>query len=143
MSAALGLVQAERLPELRARREHVVGRYEELLAEETWLRLPHVSADASVDWFVYVVRLDESIDRDRLVAQLEERGVVTRPYFSPIHLQPYWRERFGYGPGDFPVTERVARSTLALPFSTRLADDEIGTVAAAMRDAVEEQARDR
>jgi len=141
MSAALGLVQAERLPELRARREHVVRRYEELLGELPWLRLPRVAVDASVDWFVYVVRLDESIDRDRLVAQLEERGVVSRPYFSPIHLQPYWRERFGYGPGDFPVTERVARSTLALPFSTRLADDEIGIVAAALRDAVEEQGR--
>jgi perosamine synthetase len=102
-----------------------------------------MSAGASVDWFVYVVRLDESIDRDRMVVQLEERGVVTRPYFSPIHLQPYWRERFGYGPGDFPVTERVARSTLALPFSSRLTDDEIDVVAAALREAVEEQARER
>ena len=141
MSAALGLVQAERLPELRARRDQVVRRYEESLGDLSWLRLPRMSADASVDWFVYVVRLDDSIDRDRLVAQLEERGVVTRPYFSPIHLQPYWRERFGYRPGDFPVTERVARSTLALPFSSRLTDDEIEVVAAALRDAVEEQAR--
>ena len=52
-----------------------------------------------------------------------------RPYFSPLHLQPFYRETFGFGPGDFPVTERVAASTLALPFSSRHSDEEVGYVA--------------
>lgn len=141
MSAALGLAQVGRLPELRGKREEVVRRYEELLGDVPWLVLPKAAKGSSVDWFVYVVRLDPSIDRDRLIGQLQERGIVTRPYFSPIHLQPYWRNRFGYGPGDFPVTERVALSTLALPFSTRMSDDELATVSAALRAAVEEQSR--
>lgn len=141
LSAALGVAQVQRLGELRGRRRHVVDRYAQALQDFPWLRVPTPAPGAEVDWFVYVIRLDPGIDRDRLVGQLDERGISTRPYFSPIHLQPYWRDRFGYRPGDFPVTERVASSTLALPFSTRLTDAEIQEVAGALHDSVEEQGR--
>ena len=83
-----------------------------------------------------LVRLVASIDRDQLIGQLEADGVPTRPYFSPLHVQPFYREAFGYKPGDFPVTERVARSTLALPFSSRLTDGEVQHVAAALGEAI-------
>ncbi|HVB38583.1 MAG TPA: DegT/DnrJ/EryC1/StrS family aminotransferase, partial [Vicinamibacterales bacterium] len=63
-------------------------------------------------------------------------GVASRPYFSPIHLQPFYRDTLGYKPGDFPVTERVAASTLALPFSSRLSDEDVEYVAAALEEAV-------
>ena len=92
-----------------------------------------------MDWFVYVIRLASRIDRDRLIGQLAERGVPGRPYFSPIHLQPFYRERFGFAPGDFPVTERVAAGTLAIPFSSRLTEGQIDQVCAALADAVREQ----
>jgi len=141
LSAALGVAQVQRLAELRGRRRHVVDRYAQALQGFPWLRVPTPAPEAEVDWFVYVIRLDPGIDRDRIVGQLDERGISTRPYFSPIHLQPYWRDRFGYRPGDFPVTERVASSTLALPFSTRLTDAEILEVAGALHDSVEEQGR--
>ena len=61
----------------------------------------------------------------------------SRPYFAPIHLQPYFRETFGFKPGDFPVTERVAASTLAIPFSSRLEDDDVAYVAEVLTEAVE------
>jgi perosamine synthetase len=85
---------------------------------------------------VYVVRLDPLIDRDALIDRLAERGVPSRPYFSPLHLQPLYREMFGFRPGDFPVTERVAASSLALPFSSRLGDEDVGYVAEALVAAV-------
>ena len=66
-------------------------------------------------------------------------GVPSRTYFSPIHLQPFYREAYGYRVGDFPVTERVAASTLALPFSPRLTDEEIRYVTDAVVEAVERQ----
>ena len=141
LSAALGLAQLGRLDELRAKRHQVAARYQELLGSFSWVRLPRAAAGAEVDWFVYVIRLEESISRDRLIAQLSSRGVASRPYFSPIHLQPFWQERFATGPGDFPVTERVAASTLAIPFSPRLEDTDVMAVVAALRASVEEQAR--
>ena len=71
-----------------------------------------------------------------MLRRLGELGVAARPYFSPLHLQPYFRSMFGFKEGDFPVTERVARSTLALPFSSRLPDEDVARVAAALREAV-------
>jgi len=59
------------------------------------------------------------------MAALEERGIPSRPYFTPIHLQPFYRERFGYREGDFPVTEAVARSVLALPFSGVMTEEQV------------------
>jgi perosamine synthetase len=81
--------------------------------------------------------LAPEIDRDGLIGRLAELGVPSRPYFAPIHLQPYFRSRFGFKPGDFPVTERVAASTLALPFSSRLTDEDVRHVADALIEAVE------
>ena len=66
------------------------------------------------------------------------RGVATRPYLPAIHLQPPYRERFGYAEGMLPVTERVSRSTLALPFYVQLEDDDIAHVAASLREVLQE-----
>ena len=90
-----------------------------------------------------VVRLHPEIDRDRVLEGLAARGIPARPYFSPLHLQPFYRERFGFKPGDFPVTERVAASTLALPFSSRLPDDDVAYVAEMLRDVALREADTR
>ena len=136
MSAAVGVAQLERLEELRAGRARVVATYESALGGRDWLRLPRAGDGEIVDWFVYVVRLDPKIDRDRVIGRLADLGVPSRPYFASIHLQPFYRATFGFRPGDFPVTERVAASTLALPFSSRLAEDEVRYVASALTEAV-------
>ena len=134
LSAAVGVAQLERLSQLRAGRDRVVAAYQRELAGLDWLTLPAAGAGESVDWFVYVVRLHPEIDREKVLAGLGQRGVPARPYFSPLHLQPFYRDLFGFEPGDFPVTERIAASTLALPFSSRLADDDVAYIAAALRD---------
>ena len=136
LSAALGVAQLERLDELRAGRMRVAQLYAAALGRHDWLRLPTERPGASVDWFVYVVRLDPTIDRDRVLDALAAAGIPSRPYFTPIHLQPYYRDRFGFRPGDLPVTERVAGSTLALPFSSRLEPEQVERVADALTAAV-------
>jgi perosamine synthetase len=137
LSAAVGVAQIERLAELRAGRDRVVAAYRRALGGRDWLRLPQAGPGEDVDWFVYVVRFAPEIDRNRLIDRLAERGVPSRPYFAPIHLQPYFRSTFGFKPGDFPVTERVAASTLAIPFSSRLTDEDVRYVADALIQAVE------
>ena len=136
MSAAVGVAQLERRAEMHAGRNRVAAAYERELGGEDWVRLPRAGAGEVVDWFVYVVRLHPEIDRDRVIGLLAERGVPARPYFSPLHLQPFYRATFGFRPGDFPVTERVAASTLALPFSSRLTDEEVAHVAESLIGAV-------
>jgi dTDP-4-amino-4,6-dideoxygalactose transaminase len=90
--------------------------------------------------FVLIVRLDERISRDEVVDHLSRDGIPTRAYFPPIHLQPYMKERFGYREGDFPVTERVARSTLALPFHTNIPASDIEYVVSHLKTALDRSA---
>lgn len=143
MSAAVGVAQLERLAELRAGRARVAAAYGRALGGIDWITLPRAGANESVDWFVYVVRLDSGIDRDGVIRELGALGIPSRPYFSPIHLQPFYRSTFGFEPGDFPVTERVAASTLALPFSSRLTEDEVGQVVESLRQVVRGQSGGR
>jgi perosamine synthetase len=137
MSAALGVAQLARLDDLLARRANVAARYSELLHTVPGVRVQRgVGATARMSWFVYVVQLDPRIDRSRVIAELERRHIASRAYFTPIHLMPFYQERFGFRPGDFPVTERIAVSTLALPFHANLPQSDIETVVEALRSAV-------
>jgi perosamine synthetase len=140
LSAAIGVAQLERLEQIRAGRSRVAAAYEAGLRGHPHIRVPEVGPGEQVDWFVYVVRLDAEVDRDQVMADLALDGVPSRPYFQPLHLQPFYRELLGHVEGDFPVTERVAATTLALPWSSRLADDEVAFVVERLVHAVERQA---
>jgi perosamine synthetase len=129
ISAALGISQLRRLNMILARRARVACWYHERLCDLTGVQVPYVTPETTrMSWFVYVIRLDERIDRGRLMAKLQEDGIPSRPYFVPIHLQPLYGERFGYKRDDFPVTERIARTTLALPFFTEMAEEQVDYV---------------
>jgi perosamine synthetase len=129
MSAALGLSQLTKLDTILERRARVAGWYAERLRFLEGVHIPQIAAETTrMSWFVYVIRLDERLDRPALMAGLESDGIPTRPYFVPIHLQPLYRSRFGYRLGDFPVTERVARTTLALPFFTEMTEQQVDYV---------------
>lgn len=142
LSAALGLAQLGRIEELLERRRRVAGWYTERLRELPGVRVPDEPTGPSVrSWFVYVVRLAARIDRGAVMAALQERGVPSRPYFTPIHLQPFYRERLGYQEGDFPVTEAVARSTLALPFFGRMEERQVERVCGCLQRVLEETGR--
>ena len=135
MSAALGVVQMSRLEELLQKRERVAAWYGERLAEIPRLEVPAIEPYTTrMSWFVYVVRLDKSINRDTLAKNLKARGIPVRPYFLPIHLQPYMVERFGYRPGDFPITEDLGRRGLALPFSGVMSEDQVEHVCQIIRE---------
>jgi Predicted pyridoxal phosphate-dependent enzyme apparently involved in regulation of cell wall biogenesis len=126
MSAALGAAQMHRIEELLQKREQVAAWYGERLAEIPGVEAPFIEKFTTrMSWFVYVVRFNLLIDRDALAKRLEARGVPVRPYFLPIHLQPYMVERFGYRPGDFPVTEDLGRRGLALPFSGVMTEQQV------------------
>jgi perosamine synthetase len=137
MSAALGAAQMSRIEELLAKREKVAGWYTAHLKEIGGVTAPFVAPTTTrSSWFVYVVRFAPGIDRNRVMSLLEAQGVPSRPYFTPIHLLPFYRQRFGYALGDFPVTERVSASTLALPFFSNMSEKQVSLVCDILREAV-------
>lgn len=135
MSAALGRIQMGRLDELLDKRQMVADLYQERLVEIPGIEIPQVHPYTTrMSWFVYVIRLPQDVDREQMVARLGERGIPARPYFIPIHLQPYMVERFGYQPGDYPVTEELGRRGLALPFSGLMDEGQVDYVAAMLHE---------
>jgi dTDP-4-amino-4,6-dideoxygalactose transaminase len=129
LSAALGRVQMTRLDEMLAKRAQVADWYVERLAGVDGVELPQLAASTSrMSWFVYVIRFAPGIDRDAAAAKLKENGIPCRPYFVPIHVQPYMAEKFGYQEGDFPVTEDLGRRGLAIPFSGMMTEAQLDTV---------------
>lgn len=140
LEAALGCAQMERLEELQALRARVASWYHEALHPlQDDIILPVVPAAAARSWFVYVIRLNDHFSadaRDLLMKRLQQRGIGCAPYFPSIHLQPYYRQRFGFRPGDFPVCEKISARTLALPFFSSMAQEDVHTVAAALREAL-------
>jgi perosamine synthetase len=135
MSAAVGLAQLEKLDTLLEGRERVARRYGELLAGAPGISLPYQGPHTR-SWFIYYVRLDDKIDRRAVIGGMAARGIATRPYLPAIHLQPAYRE-LGWQEGALPVTERVSRATLALPFFIQLEDEDIEYVCSSLREVIE------
>ena len=137
LSAALGRAQVGRIEEMLARREQVANWYNERLAGVELVERPHVAPTTSrMSWFVYVVRVKSPASRNDVMQALAGEGIPTRRYFSPIHLQPFYREHFGYQRGDFEVTELLGDVSLALPFSGVMSESQVDQVCDGLRVAV-------
>jgi dTDP-4-amino-4,6-dideoxygalactose transaminase len=138
MSAALGKVQMQRLEQLLEKRARVAGWYAERLADIPGIQPPQMAPTTTrTSWFVYVIRFAPGLDREAIARRLGELGIPARPYFLPIHLQPYMVERFGYRPGDFPITEDLGNRGLALPFSGVMSEAQVEQVCVAIRQVLQ------
>ena len=136
MSAALGVSQLKKIEKFLSKREQVAHWYNERLSEFNWVILPIVKDYVRKSWFVYVITLAEGLKRDLVMEELGKQGVPCRAYFSPIHLQPYIKEYVGLDDWRLPVTESVARRTIALPFHNNLKPEEIDFVVNALQNAI-------
>jgi perosamine synthetase len=136
-AAALGVAQLERIGELLAARARVAAALNERLSGVEGLTLPCPDeGDERRSWFVYVVGLPEEADRDAVIAALADGGIESKAYLPCIHLLPFYRERFGFEGGEFPVAERAAERSLALPFFTAMSEDEVERVCTALATAL-------
>lgn len=139
VASAIGLAQTEKLDDMLERRARVASWYSERLSEVNGVALPCEDSGANRrSWFVYVIQLPGGVDRDGVIGSLSSQGVASKPYMPVIHLQPYYREKFGYAPGDFPIAEDIANRSLALPFFPSMTEADVDRAVAALRDALAE-----
>ncbi|MCC7293781.1 MAG: DegT/DnrJ/EryC1/StrS family aminotransferase [Phycisphaerales bacterium] len=157
INSALGLAQLQRLDELLAARAEIAAAYLDALAPllppKSEIRDPKSASPLAVpglltqrqlsstcqSWFVFVVRLADRFsekDRDRILQTLRAAGIGCSNYFAPIHLQPFYREQFGFKPGDFPACEHVAARTIALPFHHELTRAQLAYVCETLKLAL-------
>jgi perosamine synthetase len=146
LACALGRVQLGRIGQMLSLRREAAVRYDALLGGITGAspgleRPPLTLPRRNLSWFVYVVRLPEGVDRDRVQTALARRGIASGRYFAPIHMQPAWQAHPSAGTVSLALTESIARRTLALPFFNRIAWNQQEEVARALEDAIQSAER--
>lgn len=139
IAAAMGVHQLRKADRFRERRTAIASAYTAAFAGLP-LRPPAVAHPGDLHaWHLYVIQLDLPrlrIDRDRFIELLAERGIGTSVHFIPLHLQPYWRDRYRFSPGDFPQALRAYQRAVSLPIHTRLADADVNRVIESVRDVL-------
>ncbi len=140
INCALGIVQLSRIEQIKTKRRQVAKWYQQMLAEDDRLIVPVETEGCEMSWFVFVVRLAERFSRhqrDDVLDEMRNRGIQVSNYFPPVHLQPFMARQFGYREGDFPVTESVCKSTIALPFYNNLTKDEVSIVCTELKQVLD------
>ncbi len=141
LQAAIGLHQLDRVDRWQERRRELWNRYDRAFAGLP-VRTPPAPPDepgtthARHLYTLLIDRDEAGIDRDTLMRRLHELGVGSGVHYVGVHLHPYYRDRFGYEPEDFPNATRISERTLSIPFSPKLTDAEAERVIESVRSAL-------
>lgn len=144
VQAAIGLHQLRKLDRFQERREAVVDRYQQLLGGIDELQLPRADAGGRSAWHLFPIRLRLDrldIDRAEFIDELAARNIGASVHFIPLHLHPYYRDRYGFQPEQFPIAWAEYQRLLTIPLNLRLSDEDVDDVAAAVVDIVEHHRR--
>jgi dTDP-4-amino-4,6-dideoxygalactose transaminase len=137
VAAALGLAQLRKAERMFRRREQIARAYSEAFSAMAELQVPSVPAHSTHAWHLYMLRLRLerlSIDRAKFVERLRERNIGVSVHFIPLHVHPYYREKYGYAPEDFPVAYGEYLREISLPIYPAMSDDDVDSVVAAVAD---------
>jgi len=136
MQAALGIHQLARVAEYAAIRKSIWRQYDEAFADLPVTTPAPEEPGTTHARHLYTLLLDLPklrITRDDVVEELKAEGIGTGIHFISLHLHPYYRDRFGFSPDDFPNARRISERTLSLPLSARLSDQDVADVITAVR----------
>lgn len=139
IQAAIGLHQLRKLPQFQARRCEIVCRYNAGFSQIEELQTPAERLGVEHAWHLYTLRLNLerlAIDRPRFIQELKARNVGTSVHFIPIHLHPYYREKYGYKPQDFPVAYENYQKLVSLPLNLQMSDQDVDYVVEAVLDVI-------
>lgn len=137
--AALGLSQLGRLESFLSRRREIVAAYNAAFSQLDWVRIPelrHAADSDTASWHLYTLQVDFATlgrTRTEVIKELNQAGVGAHVLYIPVHLQPWYRKTFGYGPGKCPVAEAFYRRALSLPLYPAMSDVDVTRVISAVR----------
>ncbi|MEP6687704.1 MAG: DegT/DnrJ/EryC1/StrS aminotransferase family protein [Gemmatimonadales bacterium] len=140
VAAALGRVQLRRLHEMRDGRARIAARFDAAFAGVDAIETPVMRPGVGHAWHLYPIRLrlDRlTIDRSRVIEELKERQIGTSVHFIPLHRQPFYATRYGYSAAQFPVAETAYPRLVSLPIYSRMTDEDVDSVVAAVADVAD------
>ena len=134
MSAALGVSQLARIDETLARRQRIADHYRGRLRDlKSRFILPMEISGYTRAWSTFNLVCREGVSREKVTAVLADMGIATERYFDPpLHLQKFYREKYGFERGLLPITEGMAGQIFAVPFYTTMSADEVDAICDAL-----------
>jgi dTDP-4-amino-4,6-dideoxygalactose transaminase len=144
VQAAMGLAQLRKLDRFQQRRREIVAAYNEAFQSLEALELPVERPETEHAWHLYVLRLCPGtlrIGRDQFIEELAARNIGTSVHFIPIHLHPYYRQKYGYRPEQFPIAYGNYQRMVSLPLHPMLTNNDLSDVIGAVRDVAVRFAR--
>ena len=139
MQASIGLVQLKRLESFQKRRRDVVARYMAGFKDLAALEIPVECSWAESSWHLYVVRLKPEmlqIDRNSFIEELKNRNIGTSVHYLPVHMHPFYRDKYGYRPEDNPIAADAYGRMISLPLHAGLTDGDVDDVIQAVRELI-------
>lgn len=135
IASAMGIHQLRRSRGFQATRAAIAARYDAAFADLPLITPPQPAAGDTHAWHLYVLRLADGakLTRDGLIDGLYAAGIGCSVHYIPLHLQPYWRDRYALTPERFPHSQHAYERMLSLPLYTRMDDSQIERVIAAVR----------
>ncbi len=136
IAAALGLHQLKRLPAFQTRREQIAAAYDAAFADLPLILPPQAPEGDTHSWHLYVLRLadDCALERDVFIERMYAKGIGCSVHYIPLHLHPYWRDRYGLTPAQFPHSQKAYERMLSIPLYTAMTDVDVQRVIAAVRE---------
>ena len=137
---ALGDQQLKRLDANLARRREIAARYSEAFRELPFIVLPQTKPEMDHAWHLFPIRLQLeklSADRSQIFSALRAENIGVNVHYIPVHLHPYYRDRFGYRGGEYPVAEQAYERLISLPMFHGMTDRDIEDVILAVSKVVE------
>ena len=139
IQAAIGLHQLDRLHDFQRRRRQIVATYESGFRGQTAIQLPVERPEVESSWHLYVIRLNLGclrIDRNTFIEELKARNIGTSVHYLPVHMHPYYRDKYGYRAEDFPVAADAYARIISLPLHPGLSDSDVADVIGAVQNII-------
>lgn len=138
IASAIGLQQLKKIQRFQFRREAIAKAYTEAFSQFPQFQVPsHVYPLNTHSWHLYTLRLNLetlTIDRDRFINEMGERGIGCSVHFIPLHLHPYWRDHYQLTPNMFPVATSEFKRVVSLPIYPKMTDEDVSKVIEAAID---------
>ena len=138
IAASIGVHQLKKANLFQGKRAHIAALYDKELADLPIILPPHAAGEDVHSWHLYVIQLDSSVkvSRDSFIERMFSQGIGCSVHYIPLHLHPYWRDRYGLAPEMFPASQRIYERTLSLPLYTRMTDADVKRVVSAVKEAL-------
>ena len=139
MQGALGYSQLQKLPSFKTRRREIVAKYNQAFSNMKYMKTPYEPKNICSCFHLYVAQIDFAAlgkSRSRVMQELKGKGVGTQVHYIPVHCQPYYKETFGYGVGDYPKAEEYYSKALSLPLFPGMSDDDVNLVIDSIKEVI-------